>query len=173
MKTRTLSMIALLGAAVLLAGAAACSPPTADSQKARYQRAKDKLDALATTSPTMREGIQAKLVEFDRDFKAAEAKGGEAAAKDMGQVCQRMEDYALQLSPPAAASTTPGTPGTPGAATVPGGKLGATTPAPVPAAPVPAAPATGSGFGGTTPAVTPPPPAPTPPPATGSGFGGQ
>lgn len=181
MKTRILSILTLVLAVALAAGAG-CKQ-TVDNQRTRYQAVKDRLDALATKNPTMREGIQLKLAEYEREFKDAEAKGGDAAVKAMSAVCSRMEEYERQLNPTAGqASASPTN-------TQPGGKLsGAAPPAPAPApvaptpvapvapvapAPAPAAPG-GSGFGGT-PAPAPAPVAPVAPvPAPGgSGFGGQ
>ncbi len=200
MKQRIVSIVTLILtlAALTFAG---CAKPTTDSQKARYQRVKDRLDALGTKSPALREGIKVKVAEFDRDMKAAEAKGGAEAVKAMGEVASRTEAYELQLAPTTAAAPvdaagptpTPGgklgDPAPPGGKlgdpAAPGGKLGDPA-APGgklgdPAAPggklgdptVPAPPPAGSsGFGGSA-----APPAPTPavpaPAAPGSGFGGQ
>ena len=135
---------------------AGCAKPTVASQKARYQRVKDRLDAVATKTPALREGIQLKLAEFDRDMAAAEAQGAEAV-KALGAVVSRAEAYEQQVTPTAAPAAAPaidaGAPpagsklGGPPTTGAPGGKLGA------PAAAGgklgdPAAPAGSSGFGG-------------------------
>ncbi len=197
MTKRIVSIITLILtlAALTFAG---CAKPTTDSQKARYQRVKDRLDAVGTKSPALREGIQVKVAELDRDMAAAEAKGGAEAVKAMGEVATRAEAYEQQVTPTAAtaavdaaATTAPGSKlggppttaapggklGDPAAPAAPGGKLGDPATPATPAAPGgklgdPAAPAASSGFGGSGSAA--PVPVPKPAPANpASGFGGQ
>ncbi len=174
-----------------------CGKPTAEGQKARFDRAKDALDILSTKMPAMKADITAKVAEFDTQFKEAQAQGGEAGVTAMGSVVRRMEDYEKKLNPQKAAGTTApqppgskltapaGQPGAPGgklgvpaaAAPAPGGKLGA--PAPAGSAPAPGgklgAPAAAAPAPAPAAAPTPAPaPAGTAPaPTGGSGFGGK
>ena len=183
MTTRIVSIVTIMLtlAALALAG---CAKPTVASQKARYQRVKDRLDAVSTKTPALRDGIQSKLAELDRDLAAAEAKGGPEAVTAMGAVVARAEAYEKQVTPtPTPAPAPPIDAGTP----APGSKLGGppTTAAPGGKLGDPAAPAAGgklgdpaaagsgtSGFGGS--AAPAPAPAPTPAPAApASGFGGK
>ncbi len=168
MTTRIVSIVTLVLTLVALT-VAGCAKPTVASQKARYQRVKDRLDAVATKTPALREGIQLKLAEFDRDMAAAEAQGAEAV-KALGAVVSRAEAYEQQVTPTAAPAAAPaidaGAPpagsklGGPPTTGAPGGKLGAPAAAGGklgdPVAPAaaggklgdPAAPAGSSGFGG-------------------------
>ena len=64
-------MMALVCAAAL--GMAGCKG-NIENEKNRYSQVKDRLDAFATRTPSLKSDIQTKLVEFDKDMKAAEGK---------------------------------------------------------------------------------------------------
>ncbi len=59
MTNRFVSIVTLVLTLVALTFAG-CAKPTTTSQKARYQRVKDRLDAVATKSPALREGISSR-----------------------------------------------------------------------------------------------------------------
>ncbi len=156
-----------------------------EGQTNRYNRIKDSLSAFATKNPVMKADIQAKLAEFDRDFQAASAKGGEDAISAIAQVCSRMEAYEREINPEKKAAAAAGKTPPPGSKLnqpVPSGQVApapAGQVAPVPAAqPTPTQPATGGKLGGAVapaPTAAPVAPAPTAPaaaPQGGSGFGG-
>ena len=187
--SRTFLLVAALG---LVAG---CGKPTIEGAVAGYKTAKDKLDALtAKVSPQMKVDIRAKVAEFEKDFKAAEAKGGEQAITAINALTRRVNKYRTAIDPKAGkkATTNAGrklnqgaTPvGTKAPRAAPvrtGTKLAPKGTAPAPAARPAPAPAKGSsGFGGKAApaprpaAPAPRPAAPAPKPATGgSGFGGK
>ena len=187
----------MLGLALgTVATVGACGTPSIEARVQRYNKTKDRLDALATKMPRMKMDIQRKLAEFQKDFEAAKAKGGDAGSKAIAAVISRMDAYEKQLNPQAA-KPAPGT-----AAGKVGGKLGGAAapgarpmvkpgmrpmvkpgmrpmvkpgmrpmvkPAGGAAAAPTAKPAAGkSGFGAAKPAAPAPKPA-----AGGSGFGGK
>jgi len=174
---RVLRSVAFLA---LVAALAACGKPTIEGAISGYKTAKDKLDALvAKVSPQMKMDIRKKIAEFDKEFKEAEAKGGEAAMKAIYALTTRVNKYRNAVDPQAGKKGTAnagsklnkgktGTAGTARPAT--GGKLGNTSGA---AAPAPAK--SGSGFGSGKPTGPRPATGPTtgPRPATGPNPGAR
>lgn len=91
-----------LGAGVTVG---ACGTPSIEARVQQYNKAKDRLDVLGTKLPHMKMDIQRKLAEFQKDFEAAKAKGGEAGSKAIAAVISRMDAYEKQLNPQAAKPT--------------------------------------------------------------------
>src|SRR5262245_52243586 len=126
---------------------------TAEGEKTTYTQTHDRLEALATKNPAMKADITAKLAEFDRDRKAADAKQGDDAIAALTALNSRMANYERSLAPPPAAATPDagkklgsklGNPDAPPA----GGKLGGPATQPATKLGTPDAPPAGGKLGG-------------------------
>ncbi len=90
-------LVGLALGAVVTVGA--CGTPSIEARVQQYNKAKDRLDALGTKMPHLKMDIQRKLAEFQKDFEAAKAKGGEAGSKAIAAVISRMDAYEKQIAP--------------------------------------------------------------------------
>jgi hypothetical protein len=140
---------------------------TADGERSRFQASRDRIEAVGTKNPSMKADIQAKLAEFDKAFKAADAKSGDDQIAALASLNDRMSGYEKAIAPAPAAA--------PDASAA--SKLGSKLP---PASQPASAPASAPSKLGAAPASAPAAPpsklapasAPASPPAPKSGFGG-
>jgi len=100
-KSALVLMIAVIAGG--MATISGCAKATKETKTNAYKQARDKLQALATKDAKLKAGIDAKLAEFDKEFKAAEAKEGEEGVKAIGAIVARMNKYHDSLSPAGAA----------------------------------------------------------------------
>ncbi|MFT5432951.1 MAG: hypothetical protein ACI9OJ_003655 [Myxococcota bacterium] len=178
--SRVLGAALLIGLMMTVAG---CGKATKEGKTNAYKESRDKLQALGTKDAKLKVGITAKLAEFDKEFKEAETKEGEAGVKAISALVTRMNKYHATLSPKAAAKTGK-------TATDPAAKAKTEAEAKLKAAKAaaekavveakakaaklaaPPVAAPGGKLGGTAPPTKVAPPAPAPKPAN-SGFGGK
>ena len=150
-----------------------CAKPTKAGKTDEFKTAKDKLEALATKDKVHQADIQKKIVDFDKEFKAAAEKKDEEATKEITKIVARMNKYHAEMSK--AVAKAPATGAKTG--TAPPAKTGAVVgkPAPPATGAAPAAPPATGAAPAAPPKTAPAPPAgktgaPAPPAGGKSGF---